>query len=413
MKFFMHPINFQPEIHAQLTELVSGIKKGNKHPFVTFNITEDALYIIGGETESLMMVKQTREQDCPLEKGMFSYSATAFANLWHGQQTLINEKKTISLQFRHDDQQDGVLLEGRTEMNSFRYALAQPACDHHLTFFNKVFTSPNETIDTKHVREICGVAGECAPFSIFEVSKDNNTVQFERDNDIIPIELPEGMKIGVNLAITPEAKRSLEVLAQNTKNKTISIYTDDDQVIFSDGQTVKSHDLGSLRAYREKQRQNFEAIAKMIVNIFEFKSERDNFQKIEEIKKANQALLYITQDSMYFASFTPQAGALMKLTTSSITTSQEQLYSVNLNALAKIKIKNITTAKQFKMTVLRNTQGELKLGFHNDRDKEYSYDSVPLEHAQSLLPELKHIIETSELDSNANEQNDLFGYDDV
>ena len=46
-------------------------------------------------------------------------------------------------------------------------------------------------------------------------------------------------------------------------------------------------------------------------------------------------------------------------------------------------------------------------------DKKHSYDSVALEHAQSLLPELKHVIETSELDSATSEQNDLFGFDDV
>ncbi|MDN3700427.1 hypothetical protein QWY96_05185 [Vibrio artabrorum] len=103
----------------------------------------------------------------------------------------------------------------------------------------------------------------------------------------------------------------------------------------------------------------------------------------------------------------------MPLTTKSIITSQEQLYSVNLNALSNVRIKDITSADQVKMTVLRNAQGELKLGFHNDEDGKHPYYSVPLERALQLLPELKRLIEFSQLLSKKPKQNDLFGFDDV
>ncbi|MGO2509763.1 MAG: hypothetical protein ACTH6Y_12280 [Vibrio hibernica] len=86
------------------------------------------------------------------------------------------------------------------------------------------------------------------------------------------------------------------------------------------------------------------------------------------------------------------------------------VFPTSYTCISKIPIKDITSAKQLKMTVLRNVQGDLKLGFHNDKDNEHSYDSVALEHAQSLLPELKHVIETSELDNNTSEQDDLFGF---
>ncbi|MGB2079585.1 MAG: hypothetical protein ACPHV3_07345 [Vibrio sp.] len=409
----MTPIVFQPEIHEQITELVSGIKKGSKHPFVTFIITEDALHIIGGAVDSLMMITQDRAPDCTLKTASFSYSATAFANLWHGQQTLINERKTIPLQIIHDEQYDGDLLAGRTDLNSFRYAIAQLACDHHLDFYNKTITMPTKPLETKQALAICKVADECTPYSVFEVKQAENKIQIERDNDIIDIQPPEDMQIDIDMAITPEAKHSLETLAEHTDSQHIDIYLDDDQVIFSDRKKVYRHDLTPLRAYREKQKQHYKTIAKMIVNCYEFKAEQDNFQKIEEIKKANQALLYITPESMYFASLTPKTGALLKLTTSSINVSEEQLYSVNLNALSKVKIKDITTAKQLKLTVSHNEQGHLKLGFHNDKDKDFSYDSVPLELAQSLLPELKHVIDTAKLDPKSIEQDDLFGFDDV
>ncbi|MEZ8859723.1 hypothetical protein [Vibrio sp. 10N.247.311.51] len=409
----MNTLNFQPEVHARITELVSGIKKGSEHPFVTFIVTDKSLHLIGGATEKLIMTTLDRASDCTLDNAAFSFSATAFANLWLCQTNHIDQKETISLQLRHDNQQDGIVLEGRTELNSFRYALAQPACEHHLAFFDSVMTHPKQMIETKQALAICQLANTCTPFSVFEVNKDSNRVQIERDNDIIPFALPKGMNIDIDMALTPEAKHSLESIAQTTQSETLSVYIDDEQAMFSDGEQVYCHSLAPLRAYRERQQQHFELEAKVVIDVHEFKAERDNFQKIEEIKKTNQALLYLTPESMYFASLAPKVGALMALTTKSIITSQEQLYSVNLNALSNVRIKDITSADQVKMTVLRSAQGELKLGFHNDEDGKHPYYSVPLERALPLLPELKRIIDISQLSSDKPEQNDLFGFDDV
>lgn len=409
----MNTLNFQPEVHARITELVSGIKKGSEHPFVTFIVTDESLHLISGATEKLIMTTLDRASDCTLENAAFSFSATAFANLWLCQTNHVDQKETISLQLRHDNQQGDVTLEGRTELNSFRYALAQPACEHHLAFFDSVMTHPKQIIETKQALAICQLANTCTPFSVFEVNKDSNRVQIERDNDIIPFALPKDMKVDIDMALTPEAKYSLESIAHTTKSETLTVYIDDEQAMFSDGEQVYCHSLAPLRAYREKQQQHFELEAKVVIDILEFKSERDNFQKIEEIKKTNQALLYLTPESMYFASLAPKVGALMALTTKSIITSQEQLYSVNLNALSNVRIKDITSADQIKMTVLRSAQGELKLGFHNDEDGEHPYYSVPLERALSLLPELKRLIDISQLLSEKPEQNDLFGFDDV
>lgn len=409
----MSILNFQPETHARVTELVGGIRKGSEHPFITIIINDKSLHIIGGASEKLIMTTFDREPDCTLENATFSFSATAFANLWFCQQNHINTKETISLQLRHDNKKDGIVLEGRTELNSFRYALAQPACERHLSFFDNVMTHPKQTIETKQALAICQLAETCQPFSVFEVNKDSNSIQIERDNDIIPFELPNDVNIEIDMAITPEAKDSLESMAKQTQSNTLSVYIDDEQAMFSDGAQVYCHSLAPLRAYREKQQQHFELEAKVVINISEFKDERDNFQKIEDIKKANQALLHFTQDKMHFASLTPIVGAVMELTTESIITSQEQLYSVNLNALSKVPIKEITSAKQIKMTVQRSAQGELKLGFHNDENGEYPYYSVPLERAQHLLTELKSIIAISQFSSDKPEQNDLFGFDDV
>lgn len=411
----MNQLHFYPNSHAGMTELTNRIKKGDTNPFITFVFTECQIHIIGGPTDRLLMKTIDKGADCAQDATAWSISATAFANYWGGQNTPIKEKKIISLHLRHDKKQPFPVLEGITEHHSFRYLQAQKACDAHLAFFDLLSTKPYQHIETTKAKKICSLAESCNPYQVFELNKETNEVLIERDDDIIPFTLPEDWTVDFNMTLTPDAKDDLQQLASTTQSDTLSLYLDDEQAIFSDGQQIYSHSLAPLRAYREKKQQHFTREAKLVINIYTFKKERENFQRIEEIKKANQVLFYITPTDVYLASMLEEVGTMIALSVKEVVCTQEQLYSINLNALSKVPIKDITNAKQVKMTVLRNVQGEIKLGFHNDRDKEYPYYSVPLEQASSLLPELKErLARAKEIDdSHFGEQMDAFGFDDV
>jgi len=151
-----------------------------------------------------------------------------------------------------------------------------------------------------------------------------------------------------------------------------------------------------------------------VINIFEFKKELQDFKNIEEVSKANQALLYITSENVYLGALS-SAGSVIRLHRKDISVTHPQVYAVNLNAITKVKIKDITGAKEIKLTVLKNSNGERKLGFHNDKDKEHPYVSVPLELATSKLAELKQRIEAEkELEQDlSGKQGDMIGFDDV
>ncbi|PHR54407.1 MAG: hypothetical protein COA47_15500 [Robiginitomaculum sp.] len=411
----MNQLHFYPNSHSGMTELTNRIKKGDTNPFITFVFTECQIHIIGGPTDHLLMKTIGEVSDPTQEKTAWSISATAFASFWKGQHTHVVEKKTISLQMHHDKNQRFPILEGITDHNSFRYLKAKAACDAHLTFFDLLSTKPYQHLETTKAKKICSLADNCNPYQVFELNKKMNKIFIERDNDIIPFTLPEDLTVDFSMMLTPGAKDDLQQLANTTKSDTLSVYLDDEQAIFSDGEQVYSHSLAPLRAYRDKQQQHFTLEVKLVIDIFTFKKERENFQQIEELRKANQVLLYITPTKAYLASMLQDIGSVMPLNVKTIVTTQEQLYSINLNALSKVPIKDITNAEQVKMTVLRNVLGEVKLGFHNDRDKEYPYYSVPLEQVPSLLPELKKRLENAKkiAPSHFGEQGDLFGFSDV
>lgn len=410
----MKKINFPPHVHSQITNLVDRIKKGDPNPFITF-IFDKLLYVIGGPTEHLLMVAiNDIDEDMSDIKG-WSMSATAIANFWKAQHVHRKGKETISLEISFKQDQPYPSLEGITKLGSFRYIKAQEANHVHLAFFKQFTTNPYLQIATTKAKQICALAKQNEPYQVFEANKKTNSVLIERDNIPIPIPLPESMTIDHTMIMTPEATNDLQQLAETTSQETLSIYLNDEQAIFTDGEQVYSHSLAPLRTYREKKQQQFEQEAKIIIEIFSFKDELRNFEKIEEIKKSNQVLLYITPRKVYLMSLLQEVGAVMPLNVILVSTKQEMLYSVDLNALLKVKIKDITAANSIKLTVQRSTSGENKLSFHNDRNKEHSYHSIPLEKVSSLLTKVKdRLARAKEIDSpQSNLQQDIFGFDDV
>lgn len=411
----MKKITLQSQDHEKIRQLAHKIKRGDRNPYVTFVINDrHSLTLIGGESDSLIQITLPQIDKDFVPTGAWSISASAFAQLWLGQDTCIREKKPISFNIAYHKGQSLPTLEGVTEHHSFRYAEGQVACQHHLAFYDAITCKSFDTIPTHSAKELIKLADTHKPYQIFELTKEGDEVRIERDNDVIPFPLSGTLDIGFNIVLTPAATASLKRLTTSTNKEDLLVYLDDDQAIFSDGEQTFSHSQVSLREYREKQAQFYTQEAKIIVNHYNMKKELRAFKKIEEVHRANQALLFITPVEVYLATL-PTTGSVMRLKTQQINTRQTQLYSVNINDLSKVKINDITNASQIKICVLKNTQGGLKLGFYNDKDKEFSYDSVPLELATSRIPELKRRIADAKRldDGHFGEQYYLLDFNDV
>ena len=337
----MKALHFQPDSHQRITELTRRVSKRDPNPFLTFIFTTEHVYLIGGQTEHLLMITLDNIDQC--ECAAWSISASAFASFWTGQEHLIIKKNPILLRLNIDEASGFLILEGITENHSYRYAQALPACEVHRHFFDVLTTRHYQSIETSKAKMLCKLADEYHPYQVFEINKDTHEVRIERDNDILPFPLPPEMSVEFSMALTPEAKCDLERLAHATRSDTLSIFLDDEHAIFSDEDQVYSHSLAPLRAYRDKQQQHFTQEAKMIVTIFTFKDERDAFQTIDEIKQANQVLIYFTQTKVYLAGIPPVTGTVMLLSQTNLITTGEQLYSINLSLLSKVPIKDITS----------------------------------------------------------------------
>lgn len=409
----MTTLNIHASHHDAMNKLTARVEPKESNPFITMVITDEHMHFIGGKSDHLMMI--TLDNDEYLQPSQWSVSASAFKNFWDNHQQHIKKKQTVTLELTTSKESDFPLLEGVTNHHSFRYLQATQPNTAHMAFYDALTAKNYRELPTDKAKEICALADDCRPFQTFELNKDDHTIRIERDHKVVPIDVPVEIEIDFNMVLTADAQKDMALLAHSTQQEMLSVYLDDELAVFTDGHQVFSHSLSDLQSYREKKQRQFDEEARLIIEIFGFKRELANFRKIDEIRRANQVLLYITPTDVYFASMHPQVGSVMLLTVEQVFAQQEQLYSINLNALSRVPIKDITRAGQVKMTVRRNDVGEIELGFHNDKDKEHAYHSVPMEIATSMLPELLPRIERAKaLDSgHFGDQMDMLGFDDV
>ncbi|MFA0521049.1 hypothetical protein AB4501_29255, partial [Vibrio sp. 10N.222.55.E8] len=94
------------------------------------------------------------------------------------------------------------------------------------------------------------------------------------------------------------------------------------------------------------------------------------------LKKANEALLYVDENKVMLAGLIPETGENCFISTKEIKIKHPAVYRINLSEVSKIKIKGITEAEAIKLCMLKNKEGDYKLGFYNDRNNDHPYNSV-------------------------------------
>ena len=178
------------------------------------------------------------------------------------------------------------------------------------------------------------------------------------------------------MLLNKESVENLSRLCDSTHSDTLSIYTDDERAIFSDGNRVVSSSLLSLRDYAHKKETSYTVEQKLVINTYTLKEEIEIYRNMAIVKKANEALLYIDNTNVMLAGLTKETGGNRFLSAEHISETPPWVYRINLSARAKVKVKDVTTANQIKVQMLLGRDDKRKLGFYNDKDSTHPYESV-------------------------------------
>jgi hypothetical protein len=415
----MPKIIFKSEHHKPISHLLEMVKKSDTEARISLIINEMTCKIISGMGDNLQIISLEAEKIWGLKKGEWSISASSLKQYWHNQKPLINRKSDFYIEVNYNKKSAYPLVDTLTEQESRLYFQSTTAIAEHVEFLSLAEQSKQHTISTSTAKDIIKAAETHTPFDTFEINKEQAQIRIERDNEIIPYALPESLKPEFNLLLNKESVSQLSSLCDSTSAETVSIYIDDERAIFSDGNRVISSSLLSLRDYANKKEITFTVEQKLVVNIYTFKEEIDNYRDIALIKKANEALLYIDNHCVMFAGLTEETGGNRFLSAEHIGQTPPTVYRIDLSELSKVKVKDITSATQIKIQMLLGNDGKRKLGFYNDRDAKHPYVSV---YDVELAPEkMNQVLDAKKalekkIKENGGEkekQGDLLGFDDV
>lgn len=401
--------------------LVAAIDQRDRNPYVTVQIDKTRITIIGGMSDFPHVVMIPYDRASGLKLGEWALCASAFKALWQKEVSGTSADQTISLVIDYEHHREYPRIDSLLAQVSRIYIQAKAAIDDHLTFLTSLQAAPSIPMPVDSARVMLEVANSHLPFDTFEVDRDQQKIRIERDHDLHAFALPEGYVPQFNMVLNKEAVDHLAGLCRVTQASEISCYIDDQRAVFSDGAQVLCSSLASLRDYALKKEKTYSIEAKLVINIFEFKEDIELYQKITPLKKANNAYLYIDTTCVMLASLLDETGSNRFVRHEHIQCDQPLLYRINLSEVSKVKISDITSARQMKICVLRDEQGRRKLAFYNERDHKDPYQSVSdIELATAQINQvmdakkaLETLLEAQGGTRDTANQTDLFGFADV
>lgn len=409
----MAKLYFEPKHHQDITHLLSPIKASDQQACLTFIINKTHCLIIGGVENALQVLTIDIEPEWALKPGQWMLYASSFKEYWSQQAALIDQKVPVMIHLNYHDNPTLPMMDSLTDRQSRLYIQSEPALPAHLEFLEFTRNASYQTLATDSACVMMEMADTYRPFDSFEITEKQ--VVIDRDKTLLPFDLPEEIKPDCHLLLNKDSVDQLTHLCTTTDAPTIEIHTDDERAMFSDGKRTLTSSLLSLKGYAQKKTDTYQQELKLIVDIYTFKNEIESYRKIALLKKANEALLYVDESNVMLAGLIPETGENCFISTKEIKIKHPTVYRINLSEVSKIQIKGITEAKTIKLCMLKNKEGDYKLGFYNDRNNDHPYNSVcdvaPAPEQMSAVLKAKAKLE-QQIDEDG-EQGDMFGFDDV
>lgn len=368
----MAKIVVKPKEQTSINDFLKSVIKLDAEARISFIIDDKICKLIMGAGDNMRIIGLNIEKDWLLKNGQWSLCASSFNQCL----SVHSQQANIEVDIEYTSKSSYPHVDTLTEAESRIYILAKEIVAEHLDFLMFVEQAKQLTIPTASAIEMANIANSHTPYDSFEINKEKLKVRIERDNRLIPFDAPKGFVPKFDLLLNKDGVDNLKNLCESTKSKTVTIYTDDERAIFSDGYNVISNSLLSLRDYANKKEINYIVEQRLVISIYSLKDEIKIYRSMNIVKKANEALLYIESNCVMLAGLTEETGGNCFLSTQEINETPPTIYRINLSALSKVKISDITSAKQIKLQMLLDENGKRSLGFYSDTDSVNPYQCI-------------------------------------
>lgn len=292
----------------------------------------------------------------------------------------------------------------------------------HLTYLKESAQRPTSTVPKATIERIVYESNLNMPFEFLEMDFNKQHCKIQRDGNVEGVHLPHNLKLPVSIVLTEEINRKLDNLCKATEGDEIEVAQQGELLTFKTPETTITYSLAGVEKFFAKKPLKFIKEQHVIVSFYTFKMEvKHCLTEYKTIKKADSALLYLSDNEAAIAFITPPYDFVHPITvteTCSKTKNSESLYRFSPKALQGISISDITGAASTRLDILKYENGERKLGVYFSLENKLPHRIISIEKDESQLPNVLALL--AELDQNQADtktqntkqevQEELFGY---
>lgn len=307
-------------------------------------------------------------------------------------------------------------------IDRLREYLADTTLAAHIELRNKLREMPFQTVKKSQLEKLLHEVNTHEPLNFVEHRHLENCFKIQRGESIEYYAIPSDVIFPISFTLNETALDHLKTATKLAKTDTVELLMHDNQFSFRSDNILLTYQLDGLDAFQQRQPQPLTTELSMVIDIFQFKEEIDDNDKYDEIRASNINYLLVHEQKLTICAYTDHSHHALEVQVHQINDADEaKLYLVDLSEIKKLRIKDLTTANQMKISVVKNDIGERNLAFYHARDPHHPYAMVKLEYLPSELPTMLSAKARLQAKPQKNEeqkekvmkQQDMFGYDNL
>lgn len=305
---------------------------------------------------------------------------------------------------------------------TLRRCECKDAFKEHITYLKKSNQLQTTTVSKAVIERAIFESAGHMPYEFIELDSDKRHIRIQRDGKVEEKYLPKDIKLPISIVMTQKITHKLIDFCTAISGNEIEIAQQGELLTFKAGESSITSSLAGLSEFYTKAPEKAKTLRYVELNFYEFKAELSHcFKEYGVIKKANNALLYLSDKKAAIAVFTEPYKFFHTITVSKIDNKKDNansLFRFSPKDLLNIKIKDLIAAKSTRLEIIEYSNGEIKLGVYYTLEDKLPCLSIPIEKDESQLPKVLTMLESLEKKQTTTQykkqevQDDLFNFDE-
>ncbi|RPA63825.1 hypothetical protein EGC86_00675 [Shewanella frigidimarina] len=254
----------------------------------------------------------------------------------------------------------------------------------HIEYFKANSQRAFHPVSVTTLQYILNETQHYIPLEFIQFNSEKRELRYQRNGKVNEKMMPEHIKPPFSFALTQHAATQLTQICNNTEGSEIEICVEGDAISFKSPEQSMTCILSDIELFYQRDIYEPQTVLDFQGDLWALKMRNDALWKQQEIKAANQCMLFIEENEMFICSILDHS-KLFKPIATNISTKGSLLFAYCPKALSELYIKNMLNMTLTRATLTKDKQGEYKLNIYRDLQDRLPYGSIELKPEQPKL----------------------------